>query len=267
MDVQATLATTSSPGTESVSKKGLGTMAPEDFLQILIKQLQYQDPMEPMDNEQLLGQISEIRSMEMSVTLTDALKNLTDQQRIGSAASMIGQYVTGTLTAKDGSETTLAGMVRGIRFKDGEPILELDRGVTLPLKDLTDVTEPSRLVGKYVAGVVLTEENEPMGMEGIVTAVGFADNGEAILQLATGAELPLSGLQNVTELSQLVGKYVQGAVPTGDGQATRVTGKVTEVQFTDAGEVLLALDTGGVLPAAYLLSVSAAPNAQDGGNG
>jgi len=145
MDTVVTVgASTAGTTATTAGKRGLSSIEPGDFMKILIKQLQYQDPFEPVDNEKMLAQISEIRNMELSATLTESLKSLTEQQRFGSAAALIGKRVTGVVTGSDGQETKITGIVTAVRFTStGEPVLELEDGVSFPLKNLVEVTDPA----------------------------------------------------------------------------------------------------------------------------
>jgi len=200
MDIAATLSASQAGTTITGTGRGLNQMSSDDFLKVLITQLRYQDPLKPMSNEEMLSQISQIRNMEMSTTLTDSLRTLTEQQRLGSAATLIGQYVTGKVRAEDGTETVVAGVVRGLRFEDdGEPILELDSGADLPLKAITNVTDANRLVGKYVEGVSTNANGEAVTVSGVVASVSYAADGQAWLQLTNGSTLPVAGLARVGE--------------------------------------------------------------------
>src|SRR5437762_6740868 len=67
----------------------------EDFIKMMITQLQNQDPMEPAKNEQLLAQMSQIGQLEASTNLQDSLKSLVLQNNIGSAGNLIGKTVQG----------------------------------------------------------------------------------------------------------------------------------------------------------------------------
>jgi flagellar basal-body rod modification protein FlgD len=118
----------------------MGALASEDFMKILITQLQQQDPMNPMSNEAMVQQIATIRNMEMNTALTDALTKMTGEQRFAGAAGLIGKYVTGVVTDANGNETMLQGVVTGVRFTSkGSAVLELDTGQSLPLEKLTEV--------------------------------------------------------------------------------------------------------------------------------
>jgi len=115
-------------------------MDAEDFFKILIAQLQQQDPMNPMSNEAMVQQMATIRDMEMSYSLTEALKQMTGEQRFAGAAGLIGHYVQGVVEDSEGTQIALEGVVTGVRFTEtGKAILELDTGESLPLEDLTQV--------------------------------------------------------------------------------------------------------------------------------
>ena len=119
---------------------GLDGLRGEDFMKILITQLQYQDPFEPMGNQEMVAQIASIRDLEMNTQLTGSLRLMTEQQRVGSAAALIGRYAKGEVSDAEGNVFTIEGIVTGIRFtQKGEAMLELDTGELLPLASLTEV--------------------------------------------------------------------------------------------------------------------------------
>jgi len=124
------------------SKQGLADITGDDFINILVKQLQFQDPFEPMSNEEMVAQLSTIRELEMNTKLSQALEQITNQQRFGSAASLIGRLVRGNVLDDQGMDYEVSGVVKSVRFNaNGEAMLELDNGEVLPLAKLEAVTE------------------------------------------------------------------------------------------------------------------------------
>jgi flagellar basal-body rod modification protein FlgD len=125
-----TIGPTSTSGLQTVApdSTGFNSLKSEDFLKMMIVQLQNQDPLEPTGNEELLNQISQMRSLQSSIELSDALKSATTQQKLSSAASLIGKTVTGTITRSDGTETTLEGKVERAFVKAGEAFVGLPEG-------------------------------------------------------------------------------------------------------------------------------------------
>jgi len=142
MAVTGTTSTTGgiNPLATSTTSNTLAGINGNDFMQVLIKQLQYQDPLKPMDNQQMVQQMATIRELETNTQLSDKLSQLSDQQRFSGATTLMGKHVQGTVQDSDGKEYKADGVVKSIRFTEkGDIILELDNGQTLPLTKLTQV--------------------------------------------------------------------------------------------------------------------------------
>jgi flagellar basal-body rod modification protein FlgD len=73
----------------------------DEFLALMIAELQNQDPLDPMDNSEMVQQIGQIREIGATDQLTSTLSNLASSQELVTASSLIGQQVQGL--AEDGS--------------------------------------------------------------------------------------------------------------------------------------------------------------------
>jgi flagellar basal-body rod modification protein FlgD len=134
---------TQNAAAQATNASGMKGISGEDFMNVLVKQLQMQDPFKPMGNEEMLNQISTIRELEMNTKLSDKLQQLTDDQRYGAVAALIGKQVSGSVTDESGNTFEVEGVVSGIRFNpNGDTVLELDTGETLPISKLQSVTDP-----------------------------------------------------------------------------------------------------------------------------
>ena len=102
-----------SPSAASTSRTA-DALGADDFLKLLITQLSNQNPLEPTSSEELLQQIASIRDIELSTTLTESLKSLTEQQRYGSAAGLIGNYVVGRADSTNPTAAVPEGVVVGV---------------------------------------------------------------------------------------------------------------------------------------------------------
>lgn len=83
------------------------------FLELLVAQLRYQDPMNPMQDRDFIAQMAQISNLEQA-------QNTARLQRIGQAAGMIGQEVE-YLNLDELKICT--GTVDKITITDGEPQL------------------------------------------------------------------------------------------------------------------------------------------------
>ncbi len=63
------------------------------FLKLLITELQNQDPLDPMDNSEILQQLSQIREIGATNLLTETLQGIRDGQNLATASSLIGKEV------------------------------------------------------------------------------------------------------------------------------------------------------------------------------
>lgn len=103
-----TAATTGTLGTQGASREALGK---DDFLKLLITQMQNQDPLSPMDNSQFLAQMAQFSSLEQMQNLNasfDQSMLLTQSLNNSSAAGFIGRHVR---AAGDGVELGTTGSV------------------------------------------------------------------------------------------------------------------------------------------------------------
>jgi flagellar basal-body rod modification protein FlgD len=91
------------------------------FLDLMIAELQNQDPMNPMDNAQMIEQIGQIRQIDASTRLTETLDAVLMGQNLSSAASMIGKTITGL----DADAKKITGKVDRVTVADGVPKLHV----------------------------------------------------------------------------------------------------------------------------------------------
>lgn len=114
---------------------GFNGLTSDDFLKLLITQLQNQDPSNPMDSDQLLQQVSEMRALQSNIELSNSLKSLTLAQQLSSAASFLGKQVTGT----DANQQTVSGAVSQVVVSGGKTLLAIGNS-QIELGNVTKVT-------------------------------------------------------------------------------------------------------------------------------
>ncbi len=106
----------SSSATGRVAADALRDLDVDNFLQLMIAELQNQDPLNPMDNAQMLQQISQMRQIGATDSLSETLEAVLFGQSISNASSLIGREVRAL--GDDGNEVT--GYVEKVAVADGQ---------------------------------------------------------------------------------------------------------------------------------------------------
>ena len=91
-----------------------------NYLNLLITQLRNQNPLEPMDNNQMAMQLAQLSQLQELETMNGSFKDLLTATQAKYAASLIGKNV---MFMPEGEQTALMGQVGGIEMVDGEPRL------------------------------------------------------------------------------------------------------------------------------------------------
>jgi len=133
--------TAPSPNQLKSKNSGLKT---EDFIKMMITQLQNQDPLEPAKNQELLAQMSQIGQLQSATALQDSLKGMVLQNSIGAASSLIGKNVEGM----DANNENVEGLVTSVRVVNDKVELELDNGQTLELGRVTSIAKAATLAAE-----------------------------------------------------------------------------------------------------------------------
>ena len=126
------------PGKSTSNPKG--QLKVEDFIKMMVTQLQQQDPTKPADNSQMLSQMSQIGQLQSQQTLQTSLTSLVLQNNIGSASNLIGKHVEGLEGA---SGEKIAGKVQSVRVEKGNVLLRLEDGIDLPMSQISSITQPN----------------------------------------------------------------------------------------------------------------------------
>lgn len=97
----------SSSSGSGFNANGLNDVDVDEFLGLLITELQNQDPLNPMENADMLNQIGQIREISSTTRLTETLTTLATGQQLSMASSMIGKQVN----ALDNNANDVSGVV------------------------------------------------------------------------------------------------------------------------------------------------------------
>jgi flagellar basal-body rod modification protein FlgD len=103
--------------TDAINDIDLGT-----FLELMIAELQNQDPLNPLDNKDMLAQIGQIREVGATDKLTETLESVLLGQNIASATNLIGTEIRAL--SDDGE--SVEGLVNRVSIDQGVPKLHVD---------------------------------------------------------------------------------------------------------------------------------------------
>ncbi len=134
------MATSSVTGTSTQSSSteaandALRNLDMGQFLNLMITELQNQDPLNPMDNHQILQQIGEIRNIGATEQMSSTLKSVLLGQNVSTASNLIDKQVTAL--ADDGNE--ISGKVDRVSIIDGEATLHIGES-SVKLSNVRDI--------------------------------------------------------------------------------------------------------------------------------
>ncbi|MGD0486295.1 MAG: flagellar hook capping FlgD N-terminal domain-containing protein [Syntrophorhabdales bacterium] len=174
-----TTAVSGAGSTISSNGSNLSTVTNEDFLQILIAQLQNQDPLNPTDPSQFVTELAEMTQVQSLQSMQTSLSSLASSLGTGSMsqwASTVGDYMQVNDTSiSQGDEVVLSpsgsysqitlnltnksdGSSKQVTFKSGDSLVYSDTDGNYTVKGATatvngqSVTCPTQ-VYRYISGV------------------------------------------------------------------------------------------------------------------
>jgi flagellar basal-body rod modification protein FlgD len=226
------------------------SMGKDAFLQLLITQMKYQDPLNPMDDRDFLGQMAQFTALEQ-------MQNLNATFAKTQAYSMIGKTIDATYrNPVTGDFENVFGFVDAVTTKGSEVYLIVDGKevplssvnvvgddylTTLQLNDILDHVSNTRnqaYVGKWVQAF-LTNDNGDVTeyVEGKVDYVR-TNSGKPILVIGNKEVLP-SEVVSISDKPFLLGKTI--GVTSPDDQRTisgiKIVAGKPELTFTNGTSV------------------------------
>lgn len=114
----------------------------QDFLNILITQLQFQDPLQPMNNEEFVAQLAQFSALEVNTEESTKLDTLLSFASTDQGVNLIGKSVEVTAAQSGATGAShAAGIVTAVDFSTGQPLLTVTTSSnTLTQIPLTSVT-------------------------------------------------------------------------------------------------------------------------------
>ena len=125
-----------------------------DFLELIIAELQNQDPMNPTDTSDMLNQFNQIREIASNDKLSKTLDGVLLGQNIATGSSLIGKLVEGMTAEGD----KIIGQVDAVTVHDNVPNL-LVSGSYITMNNILQVIDPE-LISAEEYEEAITEGDE-----------------------------------------------------------------------------------------------------------
>ena len=103
-------------GSAATSTSAASSIGLQDFMRILLTQLNYQDPLKPMDNQEFMAQMAQFTALQQTQQLNEKIAQLITNQAALQSVGLIGRTVN--VTTSSGSVT---GTVSALSLQGDSP--------------------------------------------------------------------------------------------------------------------------------------------------
>ena len=125
--------TSSQSSLEKAQKSSSSGMDKDAFLQLLVAQMKYQDPLEPTSNTEFISQYAQFSQVEQ-------LQNMAGSMDLQRASSLVGQHVRVKTTNSSGDTSYEEGKVDYVAYENGKAFLSIG-GSMYSIDDLDTVAD------------------------------------------------------------------------------------------------------------------------------
>ena len=149
---------------EANKKKRTGndSLDKDAFLQLLVAQMKYQDPLEPTSNTEYISQFATFSELEQ-------MQNMSASMDLFRASSLVGQTVLLKVTDSEGRETTVQGNVDYVVYERNKAYLSVN-GDLYSMDELDTVADPTYLEAYRLGAEFLNILNKLPAIEHLTLA-------------------------------------------------------------------------------------------------
>jgi flagellar basal-body rod modification protein FlgD len=115
------------------------TLGKDDFMKILITQLQHQDPSQPLQDKEFIAQMAQFTSLEQLSNMNTEMKAL--RQTMGLSPAYIGKQISWSVLDSAGKTVVKSGVIDALTFKSGIQYANV-KGEEVSLDQIVKVTNP-----------------------------------------------------------------------------------------------------------------------------
>ena len=131
-----------------MKQTGNSELGKDAFLQLLITQLQHQDPTNPMDDREFISQMAQFSSLEQMQNMTKAMESLLasqQQTQMMSYTTFIGKEVKWHEITEEKDEkgnpvvNEGTGVIESLKFVDGNVVFKLADGKEIAPRNISGI--------------------------------------------------------------------------------------------------------------------------------
>mgnify|MGYP001360901852 FL=1 len=255
----------------------------DDFLNLLVTSLRFQDPLNPTDDKEFIAQLAQFSALEQ-------MQNLNSSFTATRAYSLIGKSILAHVKdPSTGEVTEVSGDVTSVTYSGGKYYVVV-RGKEVPVEDIIEVAEGAyasqnnlsqftSLIGCLVNGIVYNPlDGDMIKVSGVVKSLqkGIYED-YAVLD---GVSVEIAGLNTTVKTTDV--EYVRNKLTTAwengeyidiiikdssTGKRVPVTAIITDLKFDNKGGIKAVLNDVHV-PLESITNIKKQPegNSAEGGN-
>ena len=151
--------TASQSSLKNTSKSSNDSMDKDAFLQLLVAQMKYQDPLEPTSNTEYISQYAQFSQVEQ-------MQNMAASMDLQRASSLVGQEVYVKTTTSAGDTKYIQGKVDYVVYENGKAYLSINEQL-YSIEDLDTVADADYLSAYNKATDFVNKLNKLPNINGI----------------------------------------------------------------------------------------------------
>lgn len=138
------MAVSSTTGVSTISSSTItqssnSQLGKDEFLKLLVTQLQYQDPLNPLSDTDFIAQMAQFSALEQ-------MYNVYRVGELQQATNLIGRHVKAEVYTIPGQPEWVYGKVQGVRTFGGTTYLILDGGREVKAEDVVTALDEAGLI-------------------------------------------------------------------------------------------------------------------------
>lgn len=194
--------TSSTEKTTETVKSSSESMDKESFLQLLVAQMKYQDPLQPTSNTEYIAQYAQFSQVE-------SLQNLSNSMDLQRASALVGKNVYVQTTTSSGETKYIQGQVDYVSYESGKAYVYINEQA-YSLDEVQTIVDPTYLEAYDLATKLVNGINKLPNVGGVDLSDGEAiDELQKIYEDMTDYQKTFVAQEKVDTLQTYIDKIAE----------------------------------------------------------